>query len=156
MLLLGGVTADRRDARARLQRAVASGAALAKLIEVVEAQGGDPAVIHDPSRLARAPDEHVVTARRDGYLARADALDIGVAAVRLGAGRERKEDPIDPGVGISVLVKVGDHIEAGQPLARLAWADPARLEQALPLVERAFTLGVEPVAPLPLFHGEVP
>lgn len=155
MLLLGGVTADRGDARARLQQAVASGAAFAKLVEVVEAQGGDPAVIHDPTRLARAPRETVVTAPRAGYLARADALDIGVAAVRLGAGRERKEDSIDPGVGITVLAKVGDRVEAGRPLARLTWADPGRLDQALPLVERAFAVAEEPVAPPPLIHGEV-
>ena len=156
MLLAGGVSTGRADARARLERAVASGAALAKLVEVVEAQGGDPAVIHDPSLLARAPEEHTVTAPRGGYLARADALDIGVAGVRLGAGRERKEDPIDPGVGITVLAKVGNPVEAGQPLARLAWADPARLAQALPLVERAFAISKEPVAPPPLIHGEVP
>ncbi|MBS1195943.1 MAG: pyrimidine-nucleoside phosphorylase [Actinobacteria bacterium] len=156
MLLAGGVSTDRAVARARLERAVASGAALAKLAEVVEAQGGDPAVIHDPSLLARAPEEHTVTAPLSGYLARADALDIGVAGVRLGAGRERKEDPIDPGVGITVLAKVGDPVEADQPLARLAWADPGRLAQALPLVERAFAISKEPVAPPPLIHGEVP
>jgi len=155
MLLLGGLTTDRAEARARLEQAVASGDAFAKLVEVVEAQGGDPAVIHDPALLPRAPGEHVVTASRGGYLARADALDIGVAGVRLGAGRERKEDAIDPGVGITVLAKVGDPVEAGQPLARLAWADPDRLAAALPLVERAFTVGEEPVAPPPLVHGEV-
>jgi len=155
MLLLGGAAADRAEARARLEGAVASGAAFAKLVEVVEAQGGDPAVIHDPSRLARAPRETVVSAPRDGYLARADALDIGVAAVRLGAGRERKEDPIDPGVGITVAAKVGDRVEAGGLLARLTWADPARLEAALPLVQRAFALADDPVAPPPLILGEV-
>jgi pyrimidine-nucleoside phosphorylase len=156
MLMAGGVTADRDDARARLERAVTSGAAFAKLVEVIEAQGGDPAVVHDPTRLARAPEEHTVGALRSGFLARADALDIGMAAVHLGAGRARKEDPIDPGVGITVLAKVGDRVRAGQPLARLAWADSARLADALPLVERAFAVAEEPVAPPPLIHGEVP
>jgi pyrimidine-nucleoside phosphorylase len=156
MLLAGAITADRADARARLERAVASGAALAKLVEVVEAQGGDPAVIHDPGRLARAPHEQVLTAPRAGHLARADALDIGLAGVRLGAGRQRKEDPIDPGVGITVLAKVGDPIEKGQPLALLNWADSDRLADALPLLEQAFTLVDEPVSPPPLIHGEVP
>lgn len=155
MLLLGEAVADRAEARTRLERAVASGAALAKLVEVVEAQGGDPAVIHDPSRLATAPHEHVVTAPVDGFLSRADALDIGLAGVRLGAGRERKEDPIDPGVGIFVLARVGEQVEAGQPLARIAWADAGRLAEARPLVERAFAVSAEPVAAPPLFHGEV-
>ncbi len=86
MLVLGGVAADRAEARARLERAVASGAAFEKLVEVVEAQGGDPAVIHDPSLLPVAPHHHEVPAARSGYLTRCDALDLGVAAMRLGAG----------------------------------------------------------------------
>ena len=155
MLVLGGVAADRAAARARLERAVASGAAFEKLVEVVEAQGGDPAVIHDPSLLPVAPHHHEVPAARSGYLTRCDALDLGVAAMRLGAGRERKEDAIDPGVGLRVLAKVGDPVEKGQPLVRLAWADSGRLAQALPLVERALEIGEERVAPPPLIHGEV-
>jgi pyrimidine-nucleoside phosphorylase len=155
MLLLGGAAADRAQARARLERAVASGAAFEKLVEVVEAQGGDPAVIHDPSLLPDAPNRHDVCAPRAGFLTRCDALDIGIAAMRLGAGRERKEDAIDPGVGLRVLAKVGDPVEAGQPLVRLAWADPGRLAQALPLVEGALTTSDERVAPPPLIHGEV-
>jgi pyrimidine-nucleoside phosphorylase len=155
MLVLGGVAANRVEARARLQAAVASGAAFEKLVEVVEAQGGDPAVIHDPSRLPVAPHRHEVTAARGGYLTRCDALDLGVAAMRLGAGRERKEDAIDPGVGLRVMAKVGDPVEKGQPLVRLAWADSGRLAQALPLVERALEIGEERPAPPPLIHGEV-
>jgi len=156
MLLLGGIAAERGEARSRLQKAVASGAAFAKLVEVVEAQGGDPAVIQEPDRLARAPHEQVLAAPRAGYLARVDALDIGVAAARLGAGRERKEDPIDPGVGITLLAKVGDRVEAGQPLAALAWAEEDRRDRALTLLERAFVIADEPVDPPPLIHGEVP
>ena len=141
MLVLGGVAPDRAEARAQLQRAVASGAAFEKLVEVVAAQGGDPAVIHDTSLLPTAPHHAEVAAPRSGYLTRCDALDLGVAAMRLGAGRERKEDAIDPGVGLRVLAKVGDPVEAGQPLVRLAWADPDRLAGALPLVERALEIG---------------
>jgi pyrimidine-nucleoside phosphorylase len=155
MLVLGGIASDRAEARARLQRAVASGAAFEKLVEVVAAQGGDPAVIHDTSLLPAAPHHVEVTAARSGYLTRCDALDLGVAAMRLGAGRERKEDAIDPGVGLRVLAKVGDPVEAGQPLVRLAWADPDRLATALPLVERALEIGEDRVAPPPLIHGEV-
>jgi pyrimidine-nucleoside phosphorylase len=155
MLLLAGAAAGRAEARHRLEQAVASGAAFAKLVEVVEAQGGDPAVIHDPSLLPRAPHAHEVVAPRAGFLTRCDALDLGTAAMRLGAGRERKEDAIDPGVGLRVLAKVGDAVESGQPLVRLAWADPGRLAQALPLVERALEVGEERVAPPPVIHGEV-
>ena len=153
--MLGGVAADRAEARARLERAVASGAAFEKLVEVVAAQGGDPAVIHDPSRLPAAPHHHEVTAARSGYLTRCDALDLGVAAMRLGAGRERKEDAIDPGVGITVLAKVGDRWRRASRWSACAWADPAAWRTALPLVERALEIGEERVAPPPLIHGEV-
>jgi len=155
MLLMGGITSDRADARSRLEQAVGSGAAFEKLIEVVVAQGGDPAVLEDTTRLARAANETVYVARRSGFLNGCDALDLGVAALRLGAGREKKEDLIDPGVGITVPVSLADPIEAGQPLAILAWADESRRDEALQLVERAFEIGDEAVAPPPLIYGEV-
>ncbi len=96
-----------------------------------------------------------MTAPRAGYLARCDALDLGMAAMRLGAGRERKEDAIDPGVGISLMAKVGERVEAGQPLASLAWSVPERLEDALPLVRRAFQLVDEQVPVPTLIREEV-
>ncbi|MCJ7726594.1 MAG: thymidine phosphorylase, partial [Acidimicrobiia bacterium] len=155
MLLMGGITTDRADARARLEKAVSTGAAFEKLVEVVVAQDGDPSVLEDPSLLARAPNETVHPASRSGVLARCDALDLGVAALRLGAGREKKEDTIDPGVGIKVPVGIGDTVTEGQPLAILRWSDPARLGDAMRLVERAFEIGDEPVAAPPLVYGEV-
>jgi thymidine phosphorylase len=155
MLLAGGVAADREEARARLELSITSGEALAKLAETVEAQGGDPAVLHDPGRFPTASGEHVVTARHPGHVQRADALDIAVGALRLGAGRERKEDDIDPAAGILVEVKVGDRVDAGDPLARVAWNDRERLDAALPSIERAFEIGEQPRPPVTLIYEEV-
>jgi len=155
MLMLGGVADDVASARARLAGAVESGAALAKFIEVIEAQGGDPAVIEDTSLLARSANEHVVAARRGGTIERCDALDIGVAAMRLGAGRETKESPIQPGVGITVEAKVGDRVEAGDALLRVRYDDDTNLPEAIDLAERAFVIGDEPVVPPPLLHEVV-
>jgi pyrimidine-nucleoside phosphorylase len=155
MLLMGGITDDRADARARLEKAVSSGAAFEKLVEVVVAQDGDPSVLEDTSLLAGATGETVFAAPRSGVLARCDALDLGVAALRLGAGREKKEDDIDPGVGIMVPVAIGDHVEEGTPLAVLAWSDEGRLGAAMQLVERAFEIGDEAVEAPPLVYGEV-
>jgi pyrimidine-nucleoside phosphorylase len=112
-------------------------------------------VLEDTSLLAKAPNETVHLASRSGVLARCDALDLGIAALRLGAGREKKEDTIDPGVGIMVPVGIGDTITEGQPLAVLRWADQALLGEAMGLVERAFQIGQEPVAAPPLIYGEV-
>jgi pyrimidine-nucleoside phosphorylase len=153
MLTLAGIEANRVDARLRLQSAVNSGAAFEKLEQIVEAQGGDPGVLHDPSQLPHAQHEDVVRAKRRGYVVRIDAFDIGTAALRLGAGRERKEDDIDPAVGLAVEVKVGDEVAPGQPLARVFWNDDARLADALPMIEGSFEISEQLGSPL--VYGEV-
>jgi pyrimidine-nucleoside phosphorylase/thymidine phosphorylase len=155
MLVIAGVTADRTAARTRLREAVESGAALEKLIEVVEAQDGDPTPLREPDRFPVADHHYDVTAGSAGFVTRADALDIGVGALRLGAGRERKEDGIDPAVGVLVEVKVGDRVEHGSVLARIAWNERRRFEAALPLVEGAFTIGDTAPEPLTLVYEEV-
>lgn len=155
MLTVAGVASTAREARTQLERVVADGRAFAKLEEVVIAQGGDPTVLHDPSLLASAPEETVVTAPRHGVVTRCDALDLGVAAVRLGAGRATKEEKIDPGVGFMVCVKVGDTVSKGDPLVRIRWREQRRLGDAQPLVERAVVVGDGPATPPPLVHEEV-
>lgn len=155
MLLMGGIAADAAAARTMLAQTITDGSALAKLEEVVVAQGGDPAVLHDPSLLPAVPDEVVVAADRAGVVTRCDALDIGVAAVRLGAGRATKEEAIDPGVGILVEAKVGDEVAAGDPLGRIRWREPGRRDEAVRLLTRAFTIDDGPADVPPLVHEEV-
>ena len=153
MLILSGVEHARADARHRLERAVGSGAAFERFEQVTIAQGGDPAVLHDPSLLPQAQHEHVVRAPQGGYVARIDAFDIGTAALRLGAGRERKDDGIDPAVGIAMEVKTGDEVSAGQALARIYWNDEGKLGDALPMVERSFEISEH--LGTPLIYGDV-
>lgn len=141
MLDMAGLDGD-RDV---LVEAIESGKALQKLIDVVVAQGGDPTVIEDPGLLPGCAHEAVITAPRDGYVTRCDALTVGVAASRLGAGRERQEDTIDPGVGITLEAKVGDQVEAGQPLAHARFNDPGRWEAQQSALASAWT--IEPTAP---------
>lgn len=141
MLVLGGVDSDRESALARLARAVESGAAMERFQEVIVAQDGNPAVAEDRTLLPLAPLRHEIVAIEDGFVTKCDALDIGIAGIRLGAGRERKEDDVDPGVSISVLAKIGDKVDKGQPLAVVAYRDEARLEAAKPLLERAWDIG---------------
>ncbi len=141
MLVLGGVDPDRDRALARLKKAVESGAAMEKFQEVIVAQDGNPAVADDRGLLPVAPLRYELTAPESGYVTKCDARDIGVAGVRLGAGRERKEDMVDPGVSISVLAKIGDKVDKGQPLAVIAYGDQARFEAARPLLERAWDIG---------------
>jgi pyrimidine-nucleoside phosphorylase len=146
MLRLGGIEGDDASARSRLRGTIDSGAAFEKMMAIVEAQGGDAGVLEDPSRLALAKGEHVIEADRGGVVTRCDARDIGVAAMRLGAGRAKKEDDVDPGAGITVETKVGDEVTAGDPLLRLHWNEERRLTQALALAGTAVVVGDGPAA----------
>ena len=143
MLILGGVDGGRE----RLDKAIQSGAALDKFIEVTIAHGGDPKVIEDPTLLARAPNEAVIAAPYDGYVSRCDALTIGSAMVRIGAGRAEKDDVIDPGVGLSVLAKLGDLVSAGDPLARVRYTDESRWAAQRKALTSAWEISDEPVTP---------
>ncbi len=147
MLLLAGIDSDRDDAIARLKKAVDSGAAMEKFQDVIVAQDGNPNVAEDRSLLPGAPDSHEVLAPESGFVTKCDARDIGVAGVRLGAGRERKEDQVDPGVGISLLAKIGDRVDKGQPMAVVAYRNRAKLDAALTLLNRAWVIGPEATEP---------
>ncbi|MFO7549657.1 MAG: thymidine phosphorylase [Acidimicrobiia bacterium] len=150
MLIQGGVAADEAEARSSLEEAVRSGRAFEALARVVAAQGGDVAALEEPSMLPTAPHEHVVEATVAGRVTRCDARRVGLAAMRLGAGRERKEDTIDPGVGITVAAKPGETVGPGDPVLRLRYRDPARLEAALGLLEGSFEISDEAYTPPPM------
>jgi thymidine phosphorylase len=133
-----------------------SGRALEVFARVIEAQGGDPRVTEDPDLiLPKSPHRTDVTATGAGFVQGLDALKVGVAAMRLGAGRERKEDTIDPAVGITVLVKPGAQVDAGQPILRLSYRHPARLEEALSVLDGAIAIGNEKPDSKPLILERV-
>jgi pyrimidine-nucleoside phosphorylase len=155
MLILGGVASDRVEARARLEEAVTSGSGLDVFARVIEAQGGNPAVLDDPSLLPSANRVHTVIADRRGYVARCDALAVGRAAVRLGAGRQAKEDDIDPGVGITIHAKAGDAVAPGDALGTVRYNTEGQLEGCLGILNTAWVVSDEPRPPSPLILGEV-
>ncbi|HKX76748.1 MAG TPA: thymidine phosphorylase, partial [Acidimicrobiia bacterium] len=90
-----------------------------------------------------------------GFLTDLDAYRVGVAAMRLGAGRERKEDTIDPGVGITLLARPGVEVEQGQPLLRLRYRHPARLQEALAVLEGAVVIEGQPPPPTRLIIDRI-
>jgi pyrimidine-nucleoside phosphorylase len=155
MLMIGGVATDRSTARILLESARADGSALDKFREVIIAQGGDPSVIDDPSLLPRAPDTYEVVAATDGFVDRCDALAIGTAGVRLGAGRQTKDEDVDPGVGITIHAKIGDAVVEGEPLATVRYRDRSRLDAAIPLLDAAWEITEGPPDPYLLILGEV-
>ncbi len=155
MLQLAKLAGDDETARGQLRAAIDSGSAMHKFAEVIEAQGGDPRVLDDPGLLPKARYQEDLPAPSSGFVTVCDALKVGLAAMRLGAGRERKEDRIDPAVGITILAKPGDPVDAGQPLARLSFNDEGRLAMARPLLEQAFQVAAVPAARPPMILGEV-
>jgi pyrimidine-nucleoside phosphorylase len=154
MLMLAG-SDSRLDAAAAVEKAVSSGAAFDTMAKIVEHQGGNPAVLDDLSLLPSAPHEHVLTAETDGYIVRCDAYEIGLASVRLGAGRTTKKDQVDHSVGLMIEAKVGDTVEAGQPLATISYRDEDSLESALSVLVDTFVVSAEPVEPPDLILGEL-
>ncbi len=151
MLVLGGAAPDRAAARARVLGAIADGRGLAKLEEIVRAQGGDPLALRDPARLPRAPRTFEVGAPAAGVVQAVDAEALGLAAVALGAGRARVEDRVDPAVGLVVRKRIGDRVERGEPLCTVhegARSEPRARVAAR--VEGAFRIGPAAAAPPPL------
>ncbi len=138
MLRLAGLDADPAAA-------LAGGRALERFRAMVAAQGGDP-----DAPLPRAAHAEAVTAPQAGWMRRLDARAVGVAAWRLGAGRSRKEDPVDPAAGVLCLVKPGDQVEDGQPILELRGNDDDRIAGALRALEGAVEIGPQPPAARPL------
>ena len=150
MLRLAGLASSDEESEARAGRALASGAALEKFRQMVAHQGGDVRIVDDPSRLPAAPRRDVVLAPRAGVVVEMDAERIGQATMLLGAGRSSVADRIDPAVGTIVVGRLGQPVAAGELLVELRYSDPARLEAARALIERAITIDDlgRPVAPL--------
>ncbi|MBT8202658.1 MAG: thymidine phosphorylase [Acidimicrobiia bacterium] len=155
MLVLGGVADSLEDARMQLEATITDGTALEKLEQVIVAQDGDPAVLEDYSLLPQPPQFVELEAPREGWVTMCDARRIGVAGVQLGGGRLRKEDEVDPAVGIWVFAKEGEQVEQGEPLARVGWRHGDRLGAAMEILEDAWAIGDEAPEPKPLIMGKV-
>ncbi len=155
MLLLGAQARSLADGRARIRARIDDRSGLAKFREIVVAQGGDASVVDDPGRLPAARHAAEVQAERSGFVHRIDAEAVGVAALILGAGRERVDDAIDPAVGIELLAKRGDRVSKGQPVARIHYNADARLEESRRLLTRAYRYSVGRPAGRPLVQGVV-
>jgi thymidine phosphorylase len=147
MLLLGQAASSLSEARARLENAIADGSALAKFRDLVTAQGGDPAVIDDSTRLPRARFTREVGAGNAGYVVDVDPMAIAQAALLLGAGRANVSAVVDPAVGLTDLVKVGERVPCGGRLCTIHANDEPLLAAALPQIRAAFAIGERPVAP---------
>jgi pyrimidine-nucleoside phosphorylase len=146
MLVAAGRVDDVASARRLAEETIASGAAYAKLLRMVDAQGGDVAALEDLGRLRVAPVERMVAAPSDGVVQQLDALALGRAAVAAGAGRATRESEIDHGAGIRLHCKVGESVAAEEPLAVIRASDEERAEAAGELLDGAYEIGPEPAS----------
>jgi pyrimidine-nucleoside phosphorylase len=153
---LAGVASDPDDGQRQAGKALDGGAGLEKLRAFVAAQGGDAAVIDDLSRLPQAPVRLDLTAPRAGWLAEVDAEAVGRAAAGLGAGRQRKEDRVDPAVAIELAVKLGDQVAAGDRIGRVMARGQPAAEVAARELTAALRFSDQPAQPPPLVHEVVP
>jgi pyrimidine-nucleoside phosphorylase len=140
MLLVGERAASVEEGRRLAAEILDSGRALEKFRQIVRRQGGDARALDDYSLLPQAAHRrHVVTAAR-GYVAEIDCEKVGLASVLLGAGREKKEDAVDPGVGLIVHKKLGDRVREGEPLVTLHYNAATNVDLAAGLVVESYRI----------------
>jgi len=140
MIYLGKKTATLDEARRLAEHHLVDGSGYRKLKQVVTAQGGNAQALDKFELLPNATGMREITSPRGGYVSSINAEDIGVASNMIGAGRDRKEDTIDPAVGIILEVKTGEKVDAGSVLCRLYYTKEDRVEEAAEMVEDAFSL----------------
>jgi pyrimidine-nucleoside phosphorylase len=152
MLYLGGASPTVAEGKQQSAKLISSGQALEKFRQMVELQGGDPSVIDDPRRLPQAQHTVQIAGTKAGYIASMQCEQIGTACVILGGGRERKEDSVDPSVGIVLHKKVGDRIAVGEPLATIHYNSEAKAARAQQLIEASCEIAQTAPAKRPLVH----
>ena len=153
MFYLGGRSGTVAEGKELAAEMIASGRARDKFREMIRQQGGDPAVVDDPGRLPRTRHTLDVRSPANGYVASVQCEQLGIACVVLGGGREKKEDSIDPAVGLTFHKKVGDRVELDEALCTIHYHAEARLAEAKRLIEQSYR--IEPFAPRerrPLVH----
>lgn len=155
MLIAAGITDSAGQARETLINHLQNGAALETFRRFIRAQGGDPSVADDPTKLGEPAHSTSVCAVTGGYLARLDARIVGLSAVLLGAGREKKGDSIDLLAGIRLHKKIGDYVAAGDRLAEVFCSSESKLEPAATQLCAAFGYAAGPPAPSPLIFGRI-
>lgn len=155
MLLLARIASSRDEAHAMMLDAVTSGRAADRFREIIAAQGGDAAVVDDPSRLPIAPVITEFRAARAGIVQEIRPRRIGHGIVELGGGRRTMDDVVDPAVGFVITVRPGDAVHAGEAIATIHARDDAGAATGHHVLDEAITIGDFPVTPLPLISHRV-
>jgi pyrimidine-nucleoside phosphorylase len=155
MAVLAGLAEHGEEGTEKAREALEGGGALERFRRFVEAQGGDPRIVEDESLLPQAPVQQDVQAGRHAWLEAVDAEEIGHAASRVGAGRQRKGDEIDLAVGLHFLIEIGQEVDPDTPVATVLANDEDAAEQAGQEIQAALSWSEEPVESTPVVHEVV-
>jgi pyrimidine-nucleoside phosphorylase len=155
MLQLAGVARSREAAWRDMEVAISSGRAATMMRDIIDAQGGNGAVVDDPSVLPQADACELFDAPRRGFVARVEPRAVGRGIIALGGGRQRVEDSVDPTVGFVITAKPGDWVEQGEPLATIFARNPAGIETGRAALREAIVIAEEAEPPLPLVSHRV-
>ena len=140
MLRAAGLARTGADAARQLHETLRSGSAARKMKEIVAAQGGDARVVDEPDRMKLGRQRQTITAHSNGFVGSIDPLELGHVSIALGAGRRRADDSVDPSAGIRLHVKVGDEVQAGEPLATLYSSKKALITSSAERAIDSFTM----------------
>jgi pyrimidine-nucleoside phosphorylase len=152
MLYLGGASSSVAEGKQQSAKLISSGKALDKFRQMVDLQGGDARVVDETERLPLAQHTMQVASAKAGFIASMQCENIGTACVILGGGRERKEDSVDPSVGIVLHKKVGDRIASGEPLATIYYNAESKAARARQLIEASCEIADAAPPKRPLIH----
>jgi pyrimidine-nucleoside phosphorylase len=156
MFHLGGRAGTIADGKILAEKLIRSGQALETFRQMVSLQGGNAGVIDDPKRLPQAKQAADILSARNGYVSAIQCEAVGTACVVLGGGREKKEDAVDPSVGIILHKKVGDPVSAREPLCTIVYNSDSRAAHAKKLLEQSFQLADQAPVPRKLIHRIIP
>ncbi|MBZ5506352.1 MAG: thymidine phosphorylase [Acidobacteriia bacterium] len=153
MFFLGKRVRSMDEGRELAEQMISSGKARDKFREMIRLQGGNAAVMDNPGLLPQAKQKTDVKSRTAGFITGIMCEQIGTAGVLLGGGRARKEDSVDPAVGIMIHKKVGDKVSVGEPLCTVFYNSAERMASAAPLIEQSYTIAAAaPLKARPLVH----
>jgi pyrimidine-nucleoside phosphorylase len=155
LLVMTGRADTMSEAETRIEQAIGTGAAIAKLAEVIEAQGGNPRQIERPELLPKAPVRIMLLAPCSGYIAGIEAEQIGLASMRLGAGRFKKGEEIDHRTGLILQAKIGDYLQVGEPLVEIHAKNESEASSVQDALLACYTWSDAPVTVGSLVHDTI-
>ncbi len=155
LLVMTGAASTTSEAEMRVEQVIRTGAAVAKLAEVIEAQGGNPQQIERPELLPKAPVRSMLLAPRSGNIASIKAEKMGLASMRLGAGRFKKGEEVDHRTGFILQAKVGDYLQAGEPLVEIHARSESEAREVQEALLACFTWSDAPMTVGPLVYDTV-